>query len=309
VPPLSASATAPTTVPTAAPAPPADPDERLLLTAPLAAISPVHRTLAPHGLFDAVLAPPEGRRQAQLSLAVTAEPLAYRRPLAFYRLARALGARVVPAAALRHLDLATLGAAAGTSPDARTALQEARVLNDGTVDVLLTALAPPHAGSPWEPPTARTVDPEHGREPATWDVWAASVEPARGEDTALLRDYVEMLVLDYLAANGARRAVLVAGSALVLADNGSAFPWRPEASSVDRLLRRLRTVERFPRGLRDALLAFDRDRAAATFAEGSFETWLLAPRVRVELDERRAALLTLIEAKIAARGAEAVLRL
>ncbi|MFT3766383.1 MAG: hypothetical protein QM820_12855 [Minicystis sp.] len=215
---------------------------------------------------------------------------------------------MVPAAVLRHAGAGELAAAAGDAAEARGILGEARVLNDGTVDALLTAHAPPHAGSPWEPlSAARVIDPEHGRERATWEVWARSPEPATGEDTALLRDYVEMLVLDYLAANVSRRSVLLAGSALVLADNASAFPWRPEAPVVDRMLRRLRATERFPRGLRDALLAFDRDRAAAVLAEGGFDTWLITPRVRVELDERRAALLTLIEAKIAARSAEAVL--
>jgi hypothetical protein len=174
------------------------------------------------------------------------------------------------------------------------------VLNDGTVDALLAARAP----------AARPIEPEHAREAATWEVWARSTAPAQGEDPALLHDYVEMLVLDYLAANVVRRQALVTTGerrALVLADNGSAFPWRPEASSLDRMLRRLRGVERFPRGLREALLAFDRGRSDAAFAEGGFDSWLLPPRVRLELDERRATVLTLIEAKVAARGAEAVL--
>jgi hypothetical protein len=290
-----------------------DPEERFLLTAPLAALTPVHKPLAARGSFEVELAAPEGRRHAQLALAVTAEPLAYRRPLAFYCLARALGARVVPAAVLRHLGTGELAAAAGEAVEARAAIKEARILNDGTVDALLAAQAPPHAGSPWAPLAARVVDPEHGREPVTWDVWAASAQPAPGEDSALLRDYVEMLVLDYLAANVSRRGALLAGgasgSALVLADNLSAFPFRSDASVLDRMLRRLRSVARFPRGLRDALLALDRDRAAALFAAGGFESWLLAPRVRVELDERRATLLTLIEARVAAHGADAVLTL
>ncbi len=79
--------------------------------------------------------------------------------------------------------------------------------------------------------------------------------------------------------------------------------------TLDHLLRRLRALARFPRGLRDALVRFDRGRAAATFTAGGFEAWLLAPRTVVELDERRAALLTLVEARIAERGAAAVLSL
>ncbi|APR83340.1 Hypothetical protein A7982_08689 [Minicystis rosea] len=283
-----------------------DPEERVLEAAPLVSLAVAHRPLAARGTFDAVLGAPEGRRGVEIQLALGAEPTAHRHPLAFYRLAHALGARVVPVAALRHFGTGEL-AGAGADAEARGVLHEARILNDGTVDALVSAHAVPHAGAPWTKLTARPIDPEHGREPATWEIWASSPEPMPGEDPALLRDYVEMRVLDYLSANVARRNVLLAGHALVLADNGTAFPWRPEASVLDRMLRRLRTTARFPRGLRDALLAFDRERADAVFTDGGFETWLLTPRVRTELAERRAALLTLLEAKIAARGAEAVL--
>ena len=290
---------------------PADPDERFLATTAIAALAPAGGLRRARGRFDAMLAAPEGRREATLDIALAADPIAQRRPLAFYRLARALGARVVPVTALRHLGVGELAAAAEASAEAAAMLRDARVLNDGTVDALLAARGTAHAGSPWRPLSARVIDPEHAREAATWQAWASSLVPAPGEDAGLLRDYVEMLVLDYLAANVARHQVLVVAAAdrraLVLADNGSAFPWRPEMSIVDRTLRRLRAAQRFPRGLRDALLAFDRARAAAAFAEGGFDTWLLPPRVRVEIDERRAALLTLLEAKIAARGAQAVL--
>lgn len=306
---VSASAPAPIVGPQTISAP-ADPDERFLATAAIASLAAVRRPLVRVGTFDAVLAAPEGKRAATLAIATAADPVAHRRPLAFYRLARALGARVVPVTALRHLGTGELAAAAEGSAEAAAALREARVLNDGTVDALLTARGTAHTGSAWQAPAARPIEPEHARETATWEVWARSAEPAPGEDAGLLRDYVEMLVLDYLSANVARRQALVVSGerrALVLADNASAFPWRPEASVLDKMLRRLRGVERFPRGLREALLAFDRARADATFAEGGFETWVLPPRVRVELDERRAALLTLIEARIAVRGAAAVL--
>ena len=43
-----------------------------------------------------------------------------------------------------------------------------------------------------------------------------------GEDGALLRDYVEVRVLDYLAADQARPEVLRKGSGLALADNAPA---------------------------------------------------------------------------------------
>jgi hypothetical protein len=254
------------------------------------------------GTFAAALAAP-ATRTVTLELALGADPVGYRRPLAFARLGRALGARVVPASVLRHVPAGDLAGMIDGSAEARALVGEARVLNDGTVDALVTDVAPGAAG-------LVAVDTEHAREVATWEVWARSPEPLPTERTGLLRDYVEMLVLDYLSGNVVRRqALLRDGEALVLADNASSFTPHADPGVLDRMLRKLRGVERFPRGLRDALAAFDRDRAAAVFAEGGFETWLVAPRVRIELDERRAALLTLIEAKVAARGAEHVLSL
>src|SRR5262249_34378561 len=183
------------------------------------------------------------------------------------------------------------------------------VQNDGTVDVLLATRSSASAGSPWEGARGSPIDVVEGREAARWERWAEAAAPVPGEDGALLRDYVGMLVLDYLAANVGRRTVMRAGSALVLVDNGSAFPPRTDQATLDRMLRRLRTMARVPRRLREALVRFDRERAAATFNEGGFERWLLAPRTVVEIDERRAALLTLVEARIAERGAAAVLAL
>jgi hypothetical protein len=300
----AASASAPAA---SASAPPGDPEEQILREAPIVALFyPERRSLLPRGTYQAVLGSPSERaRPVLLSMALSADPIAYRRPLAFYRLARGLGARVVPTTVLRHVPVGDLAGVMEDSAEQKAILRDARVLNDGTVDVLLM--------SPASPATSGTpFDPEQAREARTWERWATSPAAVPGEDSGLLRDYVEMLVLDYLSANDARRqAHLHAGAgeraAIVLADNASAFPPHPEPHVLDRMLRRLRGVARFPRGMRDALLRFDRERAAAAFADGGFETWLLAPRVRVELDERRAALLTLLEARIGERGAEAVL--
>jgi len=282
-----------------------DPDERILRQSALVGLVARRGPAVRRGVFDAWLQGDE-KRAATAEPARRAAPTAYRAPLSFYRLAKALGMDVVPVTVVRAVPLAELGAAEG---DARAILGELRVQNDGTVDVLLATRSSASAGSPWEAPPGTSFDPREPQATETWERWAASAAPAPGEDGALLRSYVEMLVLDYLSANVARGAALRSGSALVLADNASAFPPRADRPTLDKMLRRLRAVARFPRGLRDALARFDRERAAATFNEGGFEGWLLSPRTVVELDERRAALLTLIEARIAERGAGAVLAL
>jgi hypothetical protein len=66
-------------------------------------------------------------------------------------------------------------------------------------------------------------------------------------------------------------------------------------------------VARFPRGLSEALTRFDRASAARAIAPAGIDSWLLPPRSLIELDERRASLLSLIEAQVAERGAGAVL--
>jgi hypothetical protein len=305
--PPARATTAPTASASVAPAPPALPlgaEERFLLEAPLASLSPARGPLRRGGL-DVLLG--EERRAATLDPAPLADPVGYRRPLAYARLARAIGARVVPATVLRRVSAGELAHLAEGSAELLATVRAARVLNDGTVDALLAARAPAHAGSPWEAPEGMVVHPESGAGPAAWERWARSASPLPGEDAGLLRDYVEMLVLDYLAANVSRQRVQVVGKALVLADNASAFPARIDAPTLDKMLRRLRAVERFPRGLLASLAALDRARADAVFAEGSFSERLLSPRVLIELDERRAALFTLIDARVTVRGADAVL--
>jgi hypothetical protein len=307
-PPVVASAAPSASAPAAPPASQLDPDEAFLATAPIVGLSPLPAAGAAPGppprpgTFEAVLDGGAGPRRARIAIALAADPLALRAPLAVARLAIALGMRVVPAAAVRRVGLAELSPLLDAHPETRPVLAQARVQNDGTVDALL-ALRP---GEPVTP-----IDPSAGREVAACARWARSPAPAPGEDRELLRDYVEMIALDYLAADVARQRAYVtgSGSSIVLPENDGAFPPRVDGPSLDRLLRRLAAVERFPRGLQGRLQGFDRARAAAVLAGGDFEDRLLSPRALLALDERRASLITLIEAKVGQRGAEAVLSL
>jgi hypothetical protein len=281
---------------------PEDPIEGALRRARIVAIAPARGPAARAGVFDATLegTGEGGRRGATLAVALGDAPVAWRRPLAYYRLARALGMEIVPAAAVRRVSTGELGELLVGQAGALALLRgRAAIQNDGTVDALLIARAP--EGS--------LVDPKGGGEVATWERWAAAAAPAAGEEASLVRGYVEMLVLDYLAAHAGRRRALVVGRSIVLDENDGAFPLRADPASVDGLLRRLRAVARFPRGLPGALARLDRARAKAIFLPGEFEAWLLPPRALVDLDERRESLLSLIEARVLDRGAESVLSL
>jgi hypothetical protein len=303
----AAPASASSTTGAKAVATPPDPDEERLRRATIASLVVRTGPGVHEGVFDATLKTPRGEIRATVQPALVAAPNRLRGPYAFHLLARALGMRVVPAATVRRVPVDELGAAFSPK-EAKTFLQTMRVQNDGTIDVLLAARSSATTGSPWEPPRGTPFDPIDGPGTATWDRWASAAVPEANEDAHLLRDYLEMLVLDYLAANVGRQAALrVGASSIVLADNATAFPLHVERPLVDRLLRKLRRAGRFPRGVREALEGFDRTKAKATFDGGPFEEWLLSPRTLVELDERRLTLLTLVEARVAERGADAVL--
>jgi hypothetical protein len=262
--------------------------------------------------FRATLAGPstEPPRTVTVSLATDSAPVDERRPLAFYRLAAALGMHVVPAAVARPVSVGEIGALLDGQPSLLAMVRrEVRVQNDGRVDALLTAPLPSSLPCPWCPVRASSIALRGSAEAALWERWACSNDAAPNEHARLLRDFVEALVLDYLAAFETRGEALYlhAEDALALTDNRGAFPLRPDADLVAIALRRLRGVARFPRGLRSALTRLDRARAAETLAPGGFDTWLVPPRSLLDLDERRASLLSLLDARIAERGAERVL--
>jgi hypothetical protein len=303
----SAPIVAPATIASAALPPARDPAERALEDSAIVALTPAAGLGPSAGVFTATLSDTAG--SATLTLALASAPTAYRRPLAYARLAAALGMHVVPAAVERHLGAGEIAALLAPQPEFAALLApQLRVLNDGTVTALLSAPVP---GSPGKLASVDRIAARDSFEVRTWARWAASPAPAANEHPRLTRDFVEMLALDYLAANGTRRSLLLDRDrdALVLDDNREAFPRSASPLAVDRLLRRLRSVARFPRGLRAALVAFDPESARRILTPGAFEGWLVSPRALIELDERRAGLLSLIEARIAERGEAAVLAL
>jgi hypothetical protein len=286
----------------ASPPAPADASVAALALAPLVALAPPHGTPSA-GPLAATLALDPGAPPARVELVLSslAAPKVYARPLAFFELSRALGLATVAPTVVRRFGLAELGGALRGAPDGPDLLRLLAVQNDGTVDGMLTAV----------PEGARRIATETSTEAVRWARSAASLAPEPGEDPRLVRGFVEMLVLDYLAGNGARAGCLVDEPAgvLLLAENAGAFPLWTDPHVGERLLGRLRAVQRFPRGLRDALARLDRERARAVFSPGAFETWLLPPRTLVELDERRLGLLSLLDARVAELGAEHVLSL
>lgn len=297
-----ASARGPVQGPRALPSPAAlapDPITDALLHGRLGSFALAGGARGQAGVFGGQVEGSDGPIDVELRVARLAAPRAYRGALAFQRLARALGLELVPRAELRAIGIGELRAAAGAAADARRVVELSSVQNDGTVDVLATVKAAPGL---------RVVE-ELGVERSRWARWAASPEPVPGEDARLTSAYVSMRILDYLAGNVVRRSTLLDERArsLLLVDNDGAFPLHLEAGALDPLLRDIRSFQRFPRGLVTALRKLDRERATPVFSPGAFETWLLSPRALIELEERRAGVVSLVEARIGERGEAAVL--
>lgn len=264
------------------------------------------------GSFEALLQQSESRT-ARAWPALVDAPNAHKRPLAFYRLARALGIETVPVTIKRAFHLGELPelsepGAAGPGPFG----DRLAILNDGTVDVLLATPGIP--ADPWRSPEGTEIAVAGGAGGAGTEAhqkWAMSPVPLPGEQTPLLRSYIEMLALDFLAANVLRKSALLSSreGLLLLMDNRAAFPDGVDPRALDPLLSSLAACARFPRRLHARLQELTPSAVRALLLPGPFEQWLISPRNAVLLDERRASLLSLIEAKIQQAGEAAVLSL
>ena len=232
--------------------------------------------------------------EVELRVATRSDPMRYRPHLAFYRLAAALGSRLVPRTESHAVALPELLAALRRDPVGLHLLREdMAVLNDGTVTVLVTEAVP----------GGREVDILNGQEVKTWRTWADGRQPVPRDRRALVSGYLETLVLDYLTANTSRNVVTVdadaAAASIHLLDNGGAFPARPDLGVMDVMLAELKRATRFSRRLVERLRALDRKAAEAALHGGAFPNWLVASRPLEEMLERRGAISSLVDARIA----------
>lgn len=247
-----------------------------------------------------------------MTLALDQHPIVYRKALGFALLGKALGMRVVPPVVLRRVTTDELGTLLANDAQARAYMSmHAAIQNDGTIAALMMAPTNGDMSTAWRQTSRREIIFTELLAARAWEKAVASIEPLPEENKALLHDYVEVLVLDYLACNVMRRGVLFdeGASELLLVDNEGAFPPKNFAHAEAQLLERIKPIVRFPRHIRDALATFDRQRAKETFMAGSFDAWILSPRMLMLIDERRLALLTLITARIGEYGDDAVLSL
>jgi hypothetical protein len=242
-------------------------------------------------LFRAVVAG-DWSGDLEARIAMRADPIVYKPRLAFYRVAIALGSSLVPRAEVYQIRLGDILRALARDPHGASFLRSGvTVNNDGTVTVLITE---PVIGG-------HDVDIVSGAEVAAWRSWAEGRETVPLERQKLVLAYVEALVLDFVTANVGRRLVTVDSSktSLYLTENGGAFNERADPRGLESILAQLKRVRRFPRRLIDRLRAFDRAEADRTLRDGTFTSWLVATRPLSEMMERRRAIVSLVDARMA----------
>jgi len=245
-------------------------------------------------LFRAV-ASGDFRGEVEARITTKSEPIHYRKYLAYYRLAEALGSKLVPRTDVLAVRLPQLLLGLRGDPEGLSLLREdLAVLNDGTVLVMVQVpIVDGHE-----------IDFSTGPEVKSWKMSAESRASVPPERSSLVASYVEALVLDYLAAETRRSVAVLSNDSkmLHLTENGMAFGERPDPQGLDIILDQLKRVTRFPRAFVQRLRAFDRARAERALHAGPFLSWLVSNRPISEMMERREAVLSLMGARIAELG-------
>ena len=251
--------------------------------------------------FDGVLVGEDPRR-VRVRLATLADPMRYKAELAFYKLATALGSDLVPRTRVSAMPLGELLGALATDPAGAVIVRrDVAILNDATVvATIVDAVA-----------HTEDVVPTAGVWSEPLRAWVEARAPVPDEGRVLASAYVEELILDYLAGNVSRSMAAYdpAARTLRLLDNRGAFLDHPEAKSLDIGLNHLKRVVRFPKRLVAKLRAFEPAAATALLRPGAFADWLLAPRSVAEMMERRHAILSLVDSRVAQSGEGAALAL
>ncbi|MBW2525144.1 MAG: hypothetical protein JRI23_13255 [Deltaproteobacteria bacterium] len=240
-------------------------------------------------------------RRLEVTLAIRARPRPHRADLAAYRVAQALGLAVVPPTRVERLPVARLGALLANQEEVRALVAERAVVdNDGTVLALMQQSCP-----------GRPLFVGTGAPASQWADLASAADAPPPEVRRTLSGYVQMVVLDFLIGNVERSNVAYdeSAGALCVADNSGGFPGYLGPAAQDLLLRRLRPLRRFPAGLDEALRRLDEAKLRSLLQRGAFTDWLVGPRQLTDFAERRAALRTLLAAKIAQHGRASVLSL
>jgi hypothetical protein len=237
-------------------------------------------------------------------------PRGWAHEIAAYRLAVLLGMDQVPPARVRVIERGQMRRHIAPdwegNPDSLLAPLSFNANVPGSTTVRGAAIS-------WVPNLERgTLDQPEGL--ARWGAWLTPGTALSPEQRILARDLASMCVFDALIGNGDRlsggnlRTATNGMQRVIIRDHNLAFPVRWGESQRGRILEELQRTRRFPRSLVEALRRLD----AASLARASHDEIvgdLLDDTQREAVLERRAMILSYVEALIEEHGEPAVIDL
>ncbi|HSQ65233.1 MAG TPA: hypothetical protein VLM85_18565 [Polyangiaceae bacterium] len=227
----------------------------------------------------------------------------YRGEVASYRLAKLLGLRNVPPAAIRTMPRAELrAAAAATDAKALSLFDDEVVDRSGRVYGALMPWIDKLEFYPLERPS----------EKVRWKAWLVHGGDIPAEERDIAAQVSTLLVFDALTANwdrwsGANVAIDRATRTLLFVDNDGAFADPPPPAPLAAQMGLVRGCDRFSRSLVARLRAIDPISLADAIGEEEPGVPLLGAHVLASVDQRRKDVLGVVDGKIAALGEGAVL--
>lgn len=245
----------------------------------------------------------DGAIQAAFKPPSRLHPRGHLAEVAAYRIARLLGMENVAPAALRRISGDVMRARLDarfteTWPEIYAWVRwDNDIAAEGAVIYWIPGLTP--------------LGLESERKITEWSRWIAIGGELPEERRALAADLSSMIAFDYVIGNGDRWSGSNAsgdpeGTRLYVRDHNLAFPTPMLAASHERLFRRVKRVERFSKRFVDGLTRLDRAALEREVGADAERELLTTGQIR-EVLERRASLLTRVEALVEAHGREAVL--
>lgn len=222
-------------------------------------------------------------------------PRRYKGEIAAYRLGVALGLTNVPRAYLRVFDADALGAALD-EPAAELHARESIVDGSRVKGAIMPWIDKlsflPLESEPWR---------------SRWKAWLRRGETIPDGERELAADASTLVCFDWITGNWDRWSGANVGfdeghHRLLFVDNDGAFYEAPPKDGLERTKRLLDGIDRFSRGFVAHVRALDDARLAAAIGDERPGAPLLSKRALAGVAERRAELVRIVDAKIAAIG-------
>ncbi|MBX3199029.1 MAG: hypothetical protein KF894_12930 [Labilithrix sp.] len=225
----------------------------------------------------------------------------YRGEAAAYRLAQALGLPNVPPACVRAFDATAASAALAATPEAAKLFASEAIVEDGKVYGVIIPWIDGLTFWPLEKEPLRS-------EVRAWlgggEIPAAKVDLARQASSLVAFDFVTGNWDRYSGENvGLDRA----GSLVLYIDNDAAFMAGPPKARLAENQARLEATTRFSRRFVARARALDEARLAEALGDEAPGRPLLAAPALTAVAKRISAFVAIVDAKIAAHGADATL--